>query len=337
MGQQVRRRPQGNVQYQADSKESISLSRGMVFRELFLRLTGNVTPVNAAGNTQALTLHGDEWAAVKRIDLIANNTDVLRSISGNQLWWLDYFLFGVPPDVTPVLGDGVAVAVPFDSHLILPLWMPRSLRPMDTALDARELSDLKIEITWGNYTDIQAAATDFATDPVLEVHSLESFGAKGPFSQWRIYAIEKEITATSAKFQVRLPVGPMYRGFLMNFTDAGKDSGAILNNFRLVSGPTVYADVPALLLNELDRLRMSISRFWNDAAAAGLYDALRRGSTYNSVEGWYFYDHVTDGYLSESVDTLGFSEFELELDVTVGAGTTKVFILPLEIVPVRGK
>ncbi len=338
MGQQVRRRKQGNVQYQANNKESLSLSRGMIFRELYLKLTGNFTPVTAAGNTQLLTLQGDEWAVVKRIDLIANNTDVLRSISGNQLWWLNYFLFGVPPDVTPVLGDGVAVAVPFASHLILPLWMPRSLRPMDTALDARELSDLKLEITWGDEFDIQAdAGGAFATEPVLEVHSLESFGAQGPFSQWRVYAIEKTITATAAQFQIQLPVGPMYRGFLMNFTDGGKDANDILNNFKIISGTTVFADVPALLLNELDRLRMSISRFWNDAAAAGLYDALRRGSTYNSVEGWYFYDHVTDGYLSESIDTLGFSEFELELDVTVGAGTTKVFILPLQIVPVRGK
>jgi len=338
MGQQVRRRKQGNVLYQANSKVSMSLSRGMIFRELYLKLTGNVTPVNAAGNSQALTLIGDEWGIVKRIDLIANNTDVLRSISGNQLWWLNYFMYGVPPDVTPVLGDDTAVAVPFISHLILPLWMPRSLRPMDTALDARELSDLKIEVTWGTFTDIQAAATAFAVDPVLEVHSLESFGAKGPFSQWRVYAIEKEITATNAQFQVQLPVGPMYRGFLMNFTDAGKDDNAVLNNFKIKSGTTVFADIPALLLQECDRLRMSCSRFWDDdQIGVQRYDGLRRGTTYNNLEGWFFYDHVTDGYLSESIDTLGFSEFELELDVTIGAGTTKVFILPLQIIPVRGK
>ena len=189
MGQQVRRRKQGNIRYQAKSKESISLSRGMIFRELYLKLTGSVTPASGAENTQALTLIGDEWGVVKRIDLIANNTDVLRSISGNQLWWLNYFLYGVPPDVTPALGDGATAEVPFVSHLILPLWMPRSLRPMDTALDARELSDLKVEISWGAFTDIQAAASAFTIDPVLEVHSLESFGAKGPFSQWRVYAI----------------------------------------------------------------------------------------------------------------------------------------------------
>ena len=334
MGQQVRRRKLGNIQYQANSKESITLSRGMIYREIYLKLRGAPT-LTAANNTQAKTLIGDEWGVVKRIDLIANNTDVIRSISGNQLWWFNYFMYGVPPDITPAIGDVATANAPFASHLILPLWMPRSLRPMDTALDARELSDLKIEITWGDYTDINGDASAWTTDPVIEIHSLESFGAKGPFSQWRVYAIEKEIAATAAQFQVQLPVGPMYRGFLMNFTDAGKDANDILNNFKIISGTTVFADIPALMINELDRLRMSVSRFWDDAA--GVYDPLRRGSTYNNLEGWYFYDHVTDGYLSESIDTLGFSEFELELDVTVGAGTTKVFILPLQIIPVRGK
>ena len=70
--------------------------------------------------------------------------------------------------------------------------------------------------------------------------------------------------------------------------------------------------------------------------AGGVYDNLRRGQDFNNVEGWYFYDHVTDGYLSECIDTLGFSEFELELNVTAGAAS-RVFVLPIQVIPVRGK
>ena len=91
MGQQVRRRKQGNVQFQANNKESISLSRGMIYREIYLKLRGAPT-LTGANNTQAKTLVGDEWGVVKRIDLIANNTDVLRSMTGNQLWWINYFI-----------------------------------------------------------------------------------------------------------------------------------------------------------------------------------------------------------------------------------------------------
>jgi hypothetical protein len=68
----------------------------------------------------------------------------------------------------------------------------------------------------------------------------------------------------------------------------------------------------------------------------GIYNKLQRSDSSNQA-GWYFVDLVTDGYLSDAIDTLGFSEFYLELDVAVGAGTTKIDILPIQITPVRGK
>jgi hypothetical protein len=333
MPQQVRRRKQVNVNYESNSKVSERLSRGMVYRELYIRLKGAAT-TTAGNNTKANTARGDEWGVIKRIDIIANNTDVIRSISGNELWWLNYFFFGKIPFITAALGDGATANPPFDSTLILPFWMPRSLRPMDTALDARELSDLKIEITWGAYTDVNSAATAWTTEPVVEVHSLESFNVKGPFSQWRIYTIEKEITATNAQFQVQLPVGPMYRGFMFATTDAGVDDADIINNMKIKSGTTIYADIPQDILFQADAIRRGDPRSW-DSTAEG-YDSLRRG-TPNGLGGWLFYDHVTDGYLTEAIDTLGFSEFELELDVTVGAGTTKLYVSPLQVIPVRGK
>lgn len=333
MAQQVRRREQKTINYQANNKVAESLSRGMIYREIYLKLVGQVT-VTGTNNTQAKTMPGDEWGVVKRIDLIANNTDVIRSISGNALWWLNYFLYGVPPQITPAVGGGAANPA-FVSSLVLPLWMPRSIRPMDTALDARELSDLKMEITWGDEDDVNSDASGWTTEPYIEIHSLESFLVEGPFSQWRVYTLEKEITATNAQFQITLPVGPMYRGFMMNFTDDSVDVGTILNNFKVKAGTTIYADIPEALLHHIDRLRAGVVRFWDDGG--GVYDPLRRGSTYNDLAGWYFYDHVTDGLLTECIDTLGFSEFELELDVTVGSGTTKVFVYPLQVIPIRGQ
>jgi len=338
MGQEIRRRGQGTIRFEANAKIPITLGRGMVYREIYLILAGAPT-LGGAANTLAATLRGDEWAIVKKIELIANNTQVIRSLSGNDLWWLNFFQFGTPPPVTPAIGDGATENVPFESTLVIPLWMPRSVKPMTTALDARQLSDLKLEITWGDYADINAAATAWTTEPTIEVNSLECFNVRGAFSQWRIFTIEKEIAASSSQFQIDIPVGPLYRGFMLGFTDAGKDSGDILNNFKIVSGSTVFADIPERLLEQVDgHIRSGIPHYFDGGAgAAGVYDSLRRGTTYNSKEGLYFYDHVTDGYMTEAIDTLGFSEFKVELDVTVGVGTTKIFVLPLQIVPVRGR
>jgi len=333
MPAEVRWRPQVNVNFETNNMVSERLSRGMVYRELYLRLTGAATVAGAA-NIPANIQRGDEWGVVKKIELIANNTDVLRSFSGNALWWLNYFLYGPPPHVTELFGDGATANPAFDSTLILPCWIPRALRPMDTALDARELSDLKVQITWGTFTDINSTGSAWTTEPVLQVHSLECFNVGGPFSQWRVYTLEQEITATNPQFQIILPVGPVYRGFMLNFTDAGADAGAILNNFKVKAGTTIYADIPDEILRQIHSRRVNVDRPYDPVTF--LYDDLRVGDD-NDFDGWYWFDHITDGYLTEGIDTLGFSEFELELDVTVGVGTTKVHIYPLQLIPVRGQ
>src|SRR5712672_1154051 len=132
MGQQVRRRFQKTIPFVANAKNNDILSRGMILRELHLRLTGQLT-VAGASNTAAATLRGDEWAVVKRIDVIANNTDVVKSISGNAQWWQNFFHYEKRPRITGVIGDGATLNPTFDSVIIIPFWMPRSLRGIDTA------------------------------------------------------------------------------------------------------------------------------------------------------------------------------------------------------------
>lgn len=323
MAQQVRKRFQKTVKFQSNNKETETLARGMVYREVGIRLKGAVT-LSAANNTAAKTKKGNEFALIRRLDIVANNTDVIRSIKGVDLYWLNYFLLGGAPEFCKTIGDGVTANPTFDSYVKLPVWMPRSLRPIDTALDARRLSDLKVEVTWGDATSINNDATGFGTNPTCEISSLESFNISGPFSQWRVYPIEKAITQSNEQFQIEIPVNYMYRGFMMNFTEAGVDTGAVLNNFKWKSGTTVFADVSGKELHEEYLARNELNR---------QIDFLPGNA--NSLDGYYMYDHVTDGYLSESVDALGFSELTLELDVTAGADT-KVTVYPMQIIPVRG-
>ena len=335
MGQDVRFRKQTTVNYEANGVVSEKLSRGMVYRELYVKLVGQLDRLTTE-NTQALTLKGDEWACVKKIEIIANNVDVLWSLTGNQLWWFNYYQMGNRPHITPAIGSEDADPS-FATVLMIPFWMPRAIRPIDTALDARNLSDLQIRVTWGDDVDIQAsAAPAWLTEPTLHVYSLESTKVKGPFATQRVYYIEKVISATTPQFQVTLPVGPVYRSFLFNTESVGKDAGAILNNVKLKSGTTIFVDLPEMVLEQANGwLRNGTVHTFDDGA--GLYDPARRGSTYNVRAGWRFLDLVTDNFLTEALDSLGFSELELELDVTVVGDPTKLFIIPQTIIPVRGK
>ena len=336
MAQQVRKRKQVTVAFESNGKVSEKLSRGMVYRELYLHLEGAAT-VTAGNNAAANIAQGDEWGVVKRIDVIANHTDVIFSLDGNALWWMNFFMFGNAPRITPALGDESTANVPFSSVLILPFWLPNSVRPMDYALDSRQLASLDIEVTWGTYTDINSSASAMTTDPTLKVYSLESFGADPKadvYRTWRTYKVKKEITASNTDFQVDFAVGNQYRGFFMNFTDGGADDGDILNNFKLISGTTVFADLPEEIIEQSELIR-KITPYIFGALTGDAYLNLRRGSTNNSINGWYLYDHVTDGYNSEAIDTFGFSEFKMTLDVTVGSGTTYANIYPIEIIPIR--
>jgi hypothetical protein len=351
MGQDVRRRFQKTINYQSNGQQTEDLGRGMVLRDLILNLKCQPT-LTAANNLTDGVKRGDGWGVVKLIEILANNSQVIRSISGNQLWWMNYFMLGTVPPITPTLGDddgaGNGTANPsINVALVLPFWMFRCVRPMDTALDTRILSDLKIRITWGTYTDIHGDASAWTTQPTIDVHSLESAMAKGPFALQTVYSMTKNITADDSKFQVFLPVNDVYRGFILNTTDAGMDQGDILNNVKIKAGTTVFFDSPDHMIQMYDGwihpgIPHPIANALNTAGSGPLmvtngmniYNKLQRSDSSNR-DGWYFIDLVTDGYLSDSIDTLGFSEFYLELDVSVGAGTTKIDILPIQITPVR--
>ena len=335
MPQRLRKRKQHTHEYSANNRVTESLSRGMIYRELYVRLQGAAT-ATTGNNTKANTMAGDEWGAVKKIEVIANGTDVIKSIDGNALWWLNYFMYRNRPKITTAIGNGTANPA-FDSVLILPLWMVDGVNPMDTALDSRNMSSLEIAVTWGTFTDINSAATAWTTEPTLEIYSSEVFGVAdgAAFANWRVFQIEKEITSNNPQFQIQLPIGGLYRGFMINTTDAGVDQGDILNNLKLVSGTTVFHDIHAQddVLPQVEMIRRGLARDYD--AGAGAYEAFRRGAP-NSVDGWYWVDHVMDGLLTEAIDTLGLSEFTMECDVTVGSGTTKINVYPMQIIPVRG-
>lgn len=327
MPQEVRKRKQKVVQYNAGNVVSEDLGRGMIYRELYCRLQGEITFGSGGDNSSSNVQRGDEWNIIKSLKLVANHTDVLKHIRGADLWILNYLWFGKQPEVTSTLGDGSTTTVTFDSTLVIPLWMPRSAKPIDAALDARELSGLTLEVEWNSGpTSISSGANStWNTQPTLYVYSMESFGISGPFSQWRLYPIEKEITSDNPEFQVNLPVNDMFRGFTFYALDGGAMSPDVINNVKLRSGTTIYEDLQADILNEIFPLRNGCDK--NPAMQA---DAFNNDAMYRL-------DHVTDGYMTEAIDTMGFSEFTLEFDVTKGAGTTKLIIYPDQIIPVRGE
>lgn len=335
MPQEIRFRKQQSVIWTGNnSKMVVPLSRGMIYREIMLRLQGSPT-LTGVNNTRANTLIGDEWGCVKRIDIVANGTDVLRTFSGDDLWWLNRYYYGLNPRVSPTIGDGSTANPSFDSTLLIPFWSPRSVKPLDTALDSRELSDLRLEITWGTFTDVNSAATAWTTNPSLEVASYESFGVDGPFSLKRVFKQIAQPSAANTAYRVDLPVGPQYRGLLINTKNSANttDSSSIITNIKLVSGSTVFVDLSENMMFQYASIKNDLTFNITRATATGIqYQIDPKASTASVERSWYMLDLVGDGFLTEAIDTYGLSEFYLEFNVT-GAGS--INILPTQIIPVR--
>ena len=330
MPQQIRKRRQTTVQYQANDTQIERLGRGMIYRELHLQL--NFTLDAASGNAidATNTNRGDEWAVVKNIRVIANGSDVLRNFSGNQLRWLNKLVYGFEPrnPLAPGVSAGGSLAV--SSSLVLPFWSIGTVRPLDTALDARQLTSLEIEIEWGDASSITSATdASFSSSPTLKVYSLESFGVEADFAQSRVFKIQESSVAVNDQHEVDIPVGSMYRGFMVNTSSSGVD-GSNLDNVKLKSGTTVFVDQEAALLRDIANMRHGVHVTHDDAGTAE--DAVFVSDN-SDLAGWHYIDLVTDGRLKEALDTLGLAELTLELDVST---QTDITVLPLQIIPVRG-
>lgn len=297
------------------------LNKSLAYRDITIRLAGQSTLL-AANNTVANTLKGDEWAIIKRVRILANSSDILFDITGDQLWWLNRYWFGNKPLITVGFGDGVTANPAFNSVLVLPFWALRCGKPMDSVFDSGGLTDFRMEITWGTFTDINAAATAWTAAPTLTVSSQENelTPAFYPPLVKRQISQQLLVAGPSTNFRFNLDVGPLFRGMLINACNSGApfpDTPGLITNIRLVSGSTIFVDLDEVTLNQMGILKASIPFAIEKVVTTGLgFYPSPRISASSDERAWYNLDLVTDGYLSECINTARFNEFYLEFAVS---------------------
>lgn len=317
--------------YSTGNIVSGELARGGLIREVYLNLTQQPT-VTGAANTAAAVRRGGPWGVIKRLEIVLNGSEVVFSIPGAALPFLAAHWLGKFPDLEATLGDATTANPTFNNTIVIPFLQPFAAKPFDTVLDVRRARQIEVKVTWGSHLDVTTGATAYTTNPVLEVSSLRSIPLpedvpdSAVFTEWRRLLQEVSVPATTTQQRIDLSTGYVYRGALIETLDAGAQSSAILNRIKVKSGATAFQDVRARPLRELARQRFAIQPF-------GIPAVYSRGQ--NNIDAWYLWDQVTDGRLSEAVDTLAFSEFYIEADVTVGGGATLMEIYPWILIPPR--
>lgn len=353
MAQQSIRRRQGSANITATSgKQSVTLGRGMILREVILTISGTITYGSAAHNTPSTLGRGDEFSAIDRIDIVVNGTDAIRTFYGWQLKMIQRLLYGSVPRFAPELGDATQTTVQVRTSVIVPIWMPLSFKPMDTALDTSMLQDLRVDIVPNALLGINKTNAPTAFSLTVDVSTAESYGVQLQAADCRMWQISKAAEANS-NLQIQLPPNALYRGLLVNVADSGLStatdkapynlvSGAAqgVTNLKVRSGQHVFHDMNMLTQSDWQRQRLG----WMDqkvqsvAASAALNlvspNFLRQvKSALADAEAWTFVDFCQDGYLGEGIDSVGLSELIVEMDCTLAAGI--ITTIPVAIYPRR--
>lgn len=326
------------VPFIASQRQSVDIPRGTLIREIILELSSTISA--SAGNaiTDANILPGDEWAVISEIRVVANSNQVLRRFSGEQLRMWNYFTYGANARVSP-LAVGVAAAgtLAMTSILRIPFWSPLTHTPVDTLLDTRGMASLKLEVDWGTIASVTSATgAAYTVNPSLKLAMYHQDG-DGVFSATRIYPMRETAVAVNDRKRIQLPVDSMYKAILINTkeSDAGfpdaATAGTFISNIKLLSGPTVFYDMPGSMLRDWGMLRSFVPTIHDDAGAAIDEPFASAGTFLNS---WYYLDLVgPDGYLTEMIDSVGLSEFTLELNV--GTLIDVLTVMPFQVYPVR--
>lgn len=322
---------EATVDYSANNQVTREITKGGLIRDIKLRLT--MQPTATAGqNVAANVMRGGPWGVIRRLEIVLNGSEQTLSLPGWVLPYLATHWSQRAPWLDETLGDGSTVNPSLVADLTIPFLQPFAVRPMDTVLDARALRTLEIKVTWGDHTNVLSAATGFTTAPSLDVVASRATPVPAEikdstvFMEWRRTSIEDTIAATATQRRLNLSRGFVYRGLFLVTTDGGVIQGDILNELTIKSGATTYFRELSSTLRESTRERYGID-------ARNVSAVYSRGE--NSFAGVYWWDHVYDGRLTESIDTLRFSEFFLEMDVTVGAGATLLHIFPHQLIPAR--
>lgn len=319
MPKQNRFRFLGEVAFVKNSVKSFDLPRALLYHNLSLRLKGQVDIVTASPTAWAEA----PWSLIRRIEIVVDGKDTIKSLDFEFLKAFNQVMYGTAPS-----GSAMPVAVAtdqnFNAHAILPFEMPRSIRPIDTLLDSKNLSTFQLIITWGDENSVYSALPANATlDPALtklEIGAYESFGIGGRFSVFKQLNLTKDVAAVTPDFQVILPVGNIYRAFFVkgiNYgaspanVDPGTPSNAVIQNLKLQSGTEVFFNKKANELQD-DNKRLFGIESW--------------------PAGYHVLEFATDGLLTESLDARGLSSLDLVLDVLNPATTNRVKVYPMEVI-----
>lgn len=307
----------GSLSYSsASSVSTLQLPRNYAYRKLMCRIAGTNTVVGGTGAGAVHTYAA--YRAISKIEIVANGRDTIWSIAPEAIAIMNAIDYGTVPSFLNPTNDAAA-AYSFNAFFVIDLALIRSVRPIDTLFPSGALSTFDLKVTWGAGSDMFTGAVDFTSATIsattLTVQAFEEIGViPGGVGVNKLFTIDNVITAANSNYQIRIPVGNVFRGFLIHTKIDQVPADTILDGVTLQSGTEVFQSWQSNdeLLDE-NKLKYSLE---------------------TRLVGYHMVDFLdSDGFMSEALDARNLSTLDMICNVALPAGTTRSLVVyPQEVI-----
>jgi len=332
----------GSIVFAENQTRTLPLPRNYAYRSIQLLLVANLTRTTTASTSAELPKDSPPAQLIKNIMIRANGRDVIKNYDMETLHRMNEIRWGVRPYIYSHgwAGGDNASEQTLEVHAQIDLAMWRAIRPIDTLLNSAGLATLELIITWGTGMDTMSdgwQAEDGAQVTVnsatLYVAAIESVGvpAGTRFMVNKEYMIRSQVNAESANHQIDLPVGNLYRSFILKTHSDGENTDDILPLPKMITvqaGTEVFKQRIGHFLQADNRLETENQVPERIGSGAALDHALQE----LTLEGYYLLEFVKDGRLTECLDTSQLSNLKLTLDVEKVGANNFIDVYPCELI-----
>lgn len=350
MARDFRRQLDVAQNFAANAPVSFDLPRDSVYKEIVLDLQYRFT----TNGTGAITTPfiDSPWTLIKRIELIADGKDTIKSYDGPTLHQINYFDYGVFP-----AANEIAIAANGDTGtqhamLIIALESPGMEFPQHTWLDARKLSSLELRVNFG------AGAADLAVTVPATVtinqfqltpfgHEILDIDLGSTFSVNQEVMTQQAFPATAAtQRRFRMNVGNFYRRVFLSTKDANgrltsaeADASDRLTRIALIeNGIFTRRNWGSGMLKQHNSLKFHPTGIGGGAENPNIPVITGAGAPVSGQNGGYRtgiwnMEIAEDGRENSLLNTAGYSDLSLELDWTGNNVTDLLRITPTIFLP----
>lgn len=296
----------GSLTYSANGKSTLEIPKDSFQKKLTLRIRGQCD-----SGTVVTKSENNPTELIKRIEVVANGKDTIKSLSFTNSWLIDKYQSGTAPERVQTPASVSQADQPFSATTYVDFDLDRD--ELDTLLPSQELNSLQLVITWGQATDIDSG-TGFNIDWTYLDVTLEEEGNPEELNSedmgvLKEFEITQDVSASGVQ-TIKLPLGNVYQKLFVKVVDNGSQSNTLCTDFEVV-------------LNGLQTVRKE--RF--DVAQAEDKTEYGLESIDNGV---VMVDLDLGG--SEPVDTVEASSFELKFNCGSPTGTSNITVVTQELI-----